>query len=124
MHDKNFIGDEEFNQSGGGLVTTIGGLIIPAGLVILQNTLNKSIDLENLYKKTENTINDDTYDKLINLASAKQENHVNKVTRRFNRSKQNNKSKKNKPTKYKKSKKNKPKKSKNFKTNKSKKKYI
>ena len=116
---EDFINGEDFNQKGGGFVT-IGGLIVPAGLVILQNVLNKNIDLENIYKKTDNTINDDTYDKLFNLASAKNVNNINNTTKRFTISNQKNKFKtrkfktrKNKFNKNKFSKKSK----KNFKKN-------
>lgn len=120
-----FIDGGEFKQTGGGFVT-IGGLIVPAGLVILQNVLNKNIDLENIYKNTENTINDDTYDKLFNLASAKNENNINNTTKRLTISNKRNKFKtrKNKFNKNKFSKKSKKKnfKKKNLKKKKSKKK--
>lgn len=60
-----------FEQKGGGLITTINGLVVPAGLVFLQNTLNKTMNLEDLYKRQSNPINDKTFDELITLANVK-----------------------------------------------------
>ena len=93
MANDEFINGGDFNQGGGGLIPTINGLIVPAGLVFLQNTLNKTFNLENLYKRHSEPINDTTYDQLLNLAT-------NKSTRKYKK----NKSKKN--LKKKKSRKN------------------
>lgn len=78
----NFIDGGEFKKQGGGLVTSMNGLIVPAGLLFLQNTLNKSINLEKLYKRQDKEINDKTYDELINLASTKSIKKNKKLTKR------------------------------------------
>ena len=78
-----FINGGDFVKNGGGLVTTMSGLVVPAGLLFLQNTLNKSMNLEHLYKKQEKPINDKTYDELVNLASYKPVRKIKNITRRI-----------------------------------------
>jgi hypothetical protein len=52
------------------MIPPLGNLIVPAGLVFLQRSLNKSIDLTNIYKKTPSIINDDMFDQFLDLASS------------------------------------------------------
>lgn len=78
-----FIHGGDFEQGGGGLITTINGLVVPAGLVFLQNTLNKAINLEHLYKHQANPINDKTFDELYNLAKAKPVRKIKNITKRI-----------------------------------------
>ena len=80
-----FIHGGDFKQSGGGLITTINGLIVPASLVFLQNTLNKSMNLEHLYRRQTNPINEKTYDELINLAKVKPNRKIKNFTKNIKR---------------------------------------
>ena len=57
---EDFIHGGDFQQSGGGLITTFNGLVVPVGLVFLQNTLNRAMNLEHLYKRQSKPINDKT----------------------------------------------------------------
>ena len=78
-----FIHGGDFEQNGGGLITTINGLVVPAGLVFLQNTLNKTMNLEHLYKRQSKPINDKTFDELINLANVKPVRKIKNITKRI-----------------------------------------
>ena len=80
---ENFINGGKFNTKGGGLVTSMSGLVVPAGLLFLQNTLNKSMNLEHLYRHQPNPMNEKTHDELVNLASYKPNRKIKNITRRI-----------------------------------------
>lgn len=65
-------------KGGGNSNTILSGLAVPAGLLLLQQTVGGGT---NLQKSTDEIINDTLYDKLLNLASNKK---IKNKTKKYN----------------------------------------
>ena len=93
--------DNSNNQEGGNISSMFSNLAVPAGLLLLQQKVNKHT-FSNMYNKDNSQVVDSSlYDKLLGIASGKKETSAKKekklkVKKRTTRKKQSSKNKKTK----------------------------
>ena len=93
--------DNSKNQEGGNISSMFSNLAVPAGLLLLQQKVNKHT-FSNMYNKDSSEVIDSSlYDKLLGIASGKKEVSSKKekklkVKKRTTRKKQSSKNKKTK----------------------------
>ena len=93
--------DNSNNQEGGNISSMFSNLAVPAGLLLLQQKVNKHT-FSNMYNKDNSQVVDSSlYDKLLSIASGKKETSAKKekklkVKKRTTRKKQSSKNKKTK----------------------------
>ena len=93
--------DNSNNQEGGNISSMFSNLAVPAGLLLLQQKVNKHT-FSNMYNKdTSQVVDSSLYDKLLGIASGKKETTAKKekklkVKKRTTRKKQSSKNKKTK----------------------------
>lgn len=93
--------DNSENQEGGNISSMFSNLAVPAGLLLLQQKVNKHT-FSNMYNKDSSEVIDSSlYDKLLDIASGKKEVSSKKekklkVKKRATRKKQSSKNKKTK----------------------------
>jgi len=93
--------DNSNNQEGGNISSMFSNLAVPAGLLLLQQKVNKHT-FSNMYNKdTSQVVDSSLYDKLLSIASGKKETSAKKekklkVKKRTTRKKQSSKNKKTK----------------------------
>ena len=93
--------DNSNNQEGGNISSMFSNLAVPAGLLLLQQKVNKHT-FSNMYNKdTSQVVDSSLYDKLLGIASGKKETTSKKekklkVKKRTTRKKQSSKNKKTK----------------------------
>ena len=91
--------DNSNNQEGGNISSMFSNLAVPAGLLLLQQKVNKHT-FSNMYNKDNSQVVDSSlYDKLLGIASGKKETSAKKekklkVKKRTTRKKQSSKNKK------------------------------
>ena len=86
--------DNSKNQEGGNISSMFSNLAVPAGLLLLQQKINKKT-FSNMYNKdSSEVIDSNLYDKLLGIASGKKEKKVKKERKKKTRTKKTSSNKK------------------------------